>query len=146
ALGVTGNGEAAFQVQLNGITAGTNYDQLAIVNGGSISLADVGLAPTLGYTPATTDKLFIIDNQNATGGLTGTFNNLADGTMFTIGSTSAWIYYTGDFGSGSLTGGNDVVISFAAAVPEPASVLGVCFLALAAVEGWRRGRRRLSLK
>jgi hypothetical protein len=142
-LGVSGTGEATFQVHLNGITQGTNYDQLAIVNGGSITLADVGLLPTLGYTPGASDKLFIIDNQNATGGLSGTFNNLFDGTMFTIGTTNAWIYYTGDFGSLSLTGGNDVVISFAP-VPEPTSVLGICFLAGLAAMGWRRGRRQFS--
>jgi hypothetical protein len=34
----------------------------------------------------------------------------------------ATIYYTGDFGSMMLTGGNDVVLAFTP-VPEPASVL-----------------------
>ncbi len=144
-LGVSGAGQAVFQVQLNGITQGTSFDQLAIANGGSITLANVGLAPTLGYTPATSDKLFIIDNENATGGLTGTFNNLADGSMFTIGTTNAWISYTGDFGSGSLTGGNDMVIAFAP-VPEPAHALAICFLGLTATVAWRRGRRPWSLQ
>lgn len=139
-LGVSGPNSAFFQVQLNGITHGSLYDQLVIVSGGSLNLADVDLNATLGYTPAMDDKLFIINNTNANGGLTGTFNSLANGASFTLGSTTAWIYYTGDFdgvGGGTLEGGNDVVLSFQP-VPEPLHVLGISLFGAAAFGWWRR--------
>ena len=72
-------GGSNFTTTLAGTSAGTQYGQLVITAGGSIDLGSATLAPTLSYTPSNTDKLFLIDNQNASGGLTGTFATLAQG-------------------------------------------------------------------
>ena len=58
-----------------------------------------------------------------------------------VGSYSATISYSGDAATQAVTGGNDVVLSFAP-VPEPASVLTAAATAAAAgVAGWWRRRR-----
>ncbi len=89
--------------------------------------------------------MFLIDNQNTTGGLTGTFNSLANGATFTFANgTTAQISYFGDFGTLSITGGNDVVLYNFVPVPEPASVLAVAVLALAGLM-WLRRRKAVAL-
>jgi autotransporter-associated beta strand protein len=143
-LTVTGDSVLAsgstFHVNLNGAT---QVSRLAVT--GSVTLGgatlDVLLAGT--YTPAATDKLFIIDNQGA-GAISGTFNGLGEGSSFTIGSTTAFITYQGDFTSGNLSGGNDVAIIFTP-VPEPGLVLFVAAAGLAAAGLRRRLRRQPAL-
>jgi fibronectin-binding autotransporter adhesin len=130
-----------FQTTLAGTTAGTGYGQLVVAPGGSIALGSSTLNALITYTPSGTDKLFIINNQNATGGLSGTFNGLAQGATYTFGNgTTALISYTGDFGSASISGGNDVVLYSFVPVPEPASVLGLAALALGGL-AWRARRK-----
>ena len=132
---------SSFATTLAGTTAGTQYGQLVISAGGSIDLGSATLAPTLSYTPSNTDKLFLIDNQNASGGLTGTFATLVQGATYTFGNgTTAVISYTGDFATGQLVGGNDVVLHAFNPVPEPATVLGLAALALGGGAMWRRKR------
>jgi autotransporter-associated beta strand protein len=147
-------GTKTFQVQLNGNTPGNGagrYSQLVIESGGSIDLGSGSTAATLaallggGYSPAAADRLGIIDNQNALGGLTGTFNGLPDDAVFTgiagLSGVEAHVTYNAVFSAGSITaldGGNDVAIYFVP-VPEPGAVLLV-----AAVGGglaWLRRRR-----
>jgi fibronectin-binding autotransporter adhesin len=140
-LTVNGNVEfgmsAAFTVELNGTTAGTQYDQLLVTGANrTVTLGGASLNRTLGYTPAASDKLFIVVNQDATSTVNGTFGGLNQGDSFLIGATTAYISYQGDSVSGALLGGNDVVIAFQP-VPEPG-----CVLALAGVIalGWRLRR------
>jgi hypothetical protein len=95
-LTVNGNVSlGGFVAQLNGTTAGTQYDQL-VVNG-TLSLSGP-LTATLGYTPAAGDVLRIIDNDG-TDPVTGTFAGLPQGAQVTIGGTQFTISYTGGTGN-----------------------------------------------
>jgi autotransporter-associated beta strand protein len=132
---------ATFSGVLAGNTAGSGYSQLVVQSGGSFALGSATLNLTLNYTPAPTDKLFIVNNLNATGGLTGQFNTLANGATVTFANgTKAVINYTGDVATGSLTGGNDVVLSGFVPVPEPVGIGAVTTAAAALV--WLRRRRK----
>src|SRR5262249_39320093 len=61
--------------RLNGATAGSGYDQLAV--NGTVDLGGAALAAALGggYTPAAGDKLFVLTNDG-TDAITGTFAGL----------------------------------------------------------------------
>src|SRR5262249_24628495 len=131
---------STFSVHLNGTTAGTNYDQLVIASGGSLNLGSALLTGSLGYTPAATDKLFIVNNQNTSGGLSGTFAGVPQDGQTIIGGYFANVSYVGDFGSGSLVGGNDVVVYNFTPAPEPAYMLALCAAVLGL--GSLYGRRR----
>ena len=72
--------------------------------------------------------------------MAGTFNNLGQGASFALGSATAYIYYDADLSTFSLTGGNDVVISFVP-VPEPATVLVAAAGGLGLLRLVRRRRR-----
>jgi len=119
-----------FDVDLNGTTAGSGHDQLAI--SGVIDLNNATLAASLGssFSPQEDDVLTIVQN-NGGSAVTGQFAGLPQGTAFMIGATTAYINYFGG-------NGNDVVIQFAP-VPEPGTLLLITGLALAA---GRAGRRR----
>jgi hypothetical protein len=120
------------EVELNGTTPGTAYDQLDLSGGGSIAL-DNSFYPTsvhilLGYAPAPTDSFTIV-----TGGpVTGQFGNIF-GSFFNGQNYSVRITYTP----------TSIILSDfqpASVVPEPAAWL----LAGVAAIGWtlrRRSRR-----
>jgi autotransporter-associated beta strand protein len=132
---------SSFEVTITGDTAGSEYSQLVIAAGGSINLNNTTFLPTLTYNPSFGDKLFIVDNQNATGGLTGTFSGYAQGATYTFtDGTEAIISYQGDLATLSISGGNDVVLHSFVPVPEPATVLGIAGLALGAL-AWRNRRK-----
>jgi T5SS/PEP-CTERM-associated repeat protein len=138
---VTFAATGSFAVDLNGTTAGNaanNYGQLLMTGTAPVlTLGGATLSPTLGYTPANGDKLFIIVQNDAAGTVVGTFGN-APGNSITLGSFKASISYAGDSISGATTGGNDVVLFNFTPVPEPAAVLG---LATAAGVAFRLRRR-----
>ncbi len=90
-----------FDVELNGTTVGTQYDQLNVT--GSVSLGNAKLNTSLGFVPVNGDKFTIINNDGKDA-VTGTFNGLAEGGSFTVSSTRFVISYVG--GSG-----NDVVLT-----------------------------------
>jgi hypothetical protein len=50
------------------------------------------------------------------------------------------VSYFGDFGTGQISGGNDLVLHNFVPVPEPATVLGISALALGGAM-WRRKRK-----
>ena len=130
-----------FLTGLAGTTAGTQYGQLVVKPGGSLALGNATFQPTLNYSPTNGDLLFIVNNQNTTGGLSGTFNGLAEGATITFGNGStAQISYLGNFDTLSLGTGNDIVVFNFVPVPEPASVLAVAVLALAAL-AWSSRRK-----
>ena len=131
---------STYQTTLAGTAAGSQFGQLIVKSGGSIDLGSATFAPTLSYVPNPADKLFIINNQNASGGLTGTFNGLANNATITFGDgTTAQISYFGDIGSGNISGGNDLVLYNFVPVPEPTTVLGLAAVALGGL-AWRRRR------
>jgi hypothetical protein len=106
-----------------------------------LNLGSANLQIVLSYFPAYSDKFFIIVNgTNATSSI---FNGMPQGSQISLGSYNGFAYtgyisYTGNVGTNSITGGNDVVIYNP--LPEPSS-----FLALAGVGGLgfliRRKRR-----
>lgn len=95
-------GDAVFEVQLNGTSAGVNHDQLRVL-GQVVNLSNARLIATLGYTPAAGDSFVIIDNDG-TDAVTGTFKNLPEGASFLVGNRRMTITYRGGTG-------NDVVIT-----------------------------------
>jgi autotransporter-associated beta strand protein/T5SS/PEP-CTERM-associated repeat protein len=128
----------AYTVKLNGATPGTGYDQV-LVNG-AVNLVNPNLNVSLGggYTPAATDKLFILV-KSGTNPIVGQFNSAGEGATITItGGFQATISYVGDSGTGQLVGGNDVVLFNFAPVPEPGTVLGLSAMVLFAVRVVRR--------
>jgi len=89
-------------MELNGVIAGTNYDQFNVTGTVNIS-PGVTLNATVGYSPGAGDSYTIINNDGGDA-VTGFFAGLPDGTVFFIGANSFRIDYDG--GSG-----NDVVIT-----------------------------------
>ena len=111
------------EIELAGTTPGMGYDQVLISEpgtynaalGGTLALDWTGLAGSSDST-----QLWIIENDTA-GALSGTFGNYANGSLLGNHDGRDWfLWYGADAATGSLTGGNDVVIS---AVPEPGVIL-----------------------
>lgn len=97
---VTISNGGTYAIQLNGATAGTQYDQLTtsstVTLGGTLSItAGPNLAP---------GSTFIILNKTSAGAITGTFSGLAENSTFTAsGYTFRITYLGGD--------GNDIVLT-----------------------------------
>jgi hypothetical protein len=108
---ITGTG---LTVDLNGTTAGTNYDQLKV--NGTLGLGGP-LALSLGYTPAIGDTFRIIDNDGADP-INGNFTGLAEGAILTINGMFFQIVYVGGTG-------NDVTLTrVSSAAPTAQVVVG----------------------
>jgi len=103
-------------VDINGTTVGTNYDQLnvtgtvTLVSGNSITMS-------LGFSPIQGTNFFLINNDGSDS-IVGLLNGYAQNAVFSLAGQSWEISYTGNSGTNSFTGGNDLVIQ---AVPEPAT-------------------------
>ncbi|MBN68554.1 MAG: hypothetical protein CME32_04645, partial [Gimesia sp.] len=105
------NGDDALDIEINGTTAGSGYDQF-IVNG-AVVLNSAALNLTNTYTPVDGDKFTLIDND-AADGITGAFVGYPEGHEFTnfLGSgLNAYLTYVGG-------DGNDVVIHMVDSTPE----------------------------
>ena len=104
------SGFSNFDVQLNGASAGTGYDQVNVT--GSVNLDSDGsggaiLNLSLNFTPAPNSVITLINNDG-TDAVSGNFQApgnvpLNNGDPITIGSTTFRIFYTGG-------DGNDVVL------------------------------------
>lgn len=93
--------------ELNGTTAGTQYDQIDVT--GTVNVTGATLSTSVGFTPANGNTFTLIDNDGADA-VTGTFTGLAEGSSFTSGGRTFQISYTaGD--------GNDVVLTDVTPVP-----------------------------
>ena len=111
---------STFAAELNGATAGTGYDRVAVL--GNVALNGATLRLTLGYTPTPGDRLILLDNDG-TDSIAGTFAGLANGSIINVNGSTAQIYYTGDTATGTIGFGNDVELVFLTpgAVPEPST-------------------------
>jgi hypothetical protein len=117
---------STFELTLDGPTPGgmpgLDHGQLNVL--GSLALGGSYLAAELGYAPSPLDKLFILTND----GVDSTIGQFAEGGSIDLVSSlngapyQFQISYTGDAVTGGVSGGNDVVLYGASAVPEPASL------------------------
>ncbi|HMP17494.1 MAG TPA: PEP-CTERM sorting domain-containing protein, partial [Gemmatales bacterium] len=142
-LTVTGNVVFAtgstFAVELNGLTAGSDYDRLALGSSSSLSLNDAFLDVSVGFTPNVGDRFFIV--TGLTSPVSGIFNGLPEASTLTANGNLFQIFYTGDAANDLISGaGNDIVL---VAVPEPATIFMIGGVALGAGVGVWRYRRRL---
>jgi autotransporter-associated beta strand protein len=87
----TFNSGSSVRVRLNGTSAGTGYDQVNVSGRVDLSGAPT-LAASLGFASAIGDTFAILTSS---GGVSGTFNGLPDGTVFTLGTSRFQISYTG---------------------------------------------------
>ncbi len=91
---VTFNKDDAYTVELNGLTAGSDYDQLQVIGTGhTIDLGDSTLNVNLDFAPAIGDQFVIVENVDSTSTVVGTFDGLDDGDGFSAGGTVFQIFY-----------------------------------------------------
>ena len=128
-LGMTLASNSNYNVELNGLAIGSQYDSTLVSGSGFINVSNSVLDVSLGYTPNVGDKFDIITNMTGNAVL-GTFAGLNEGGIIDAGGTDLQISYLGGTGY-------DVVLTV---VPEPSSLVlalaGVCLPMLI-----RRGRR-----
>ena len=98
---ITWNSATTFAVDLDGTAPWTGYDQLTV--NGLINLNNCNLGISLGYVAGPSDQYTVISN-NGGSAVTGIFNGLPEGTLFTIGTDTFTITYLGG-------AGNDVVLT-----------------------------------
>ncbi|MCL4202554.1 MAG: autotransporter-associated beta strand repeat-containing protein, partial [Pirellulaceae bacterium] len=91
---------SVFDIELNGTSIGTDYDQLNVT--GTVVLGGATLAATAGNSFATGDTFVIISNDG-TDVVSGTFAGWANGANVTISGQAFRIFYNGG-------DGNDVVL------------------------------------
>ena len=109
---LTLNAASTFNVQINGTTPGTNYDQLNVA--GALSLGNATLSGTVAaFTPALGSKYTIIPSTGGSGGTT--FAGLPEGASVTMNGFAFQISYVGGTG-------NDVVLTRVAGPPAVVSV------------------------
>jgi uncharacterized repeat protein (TIGR01451 family) len=88
-------------IEINGTTAGAQYDQVNVTGG--VSLGNATLNVVLGFTPSAGQTFTIIANDLADA-VVGTFSGLPEGGTFMVGAARLRISYVG--GSG-----NDVTLT-----------------------------------
>ncbi|MBD2839311.1 DUF4347 domain-containing protein [Pseudomonas sp. JM0905a] len=92
------NAGSTLAVEINGTTAGTQYDQV-VVNG-TVNVSGATLAVTHGYAPGFGDVYTLIDN-NLSDSVTGNFSGLAEGGTLTASGNGTVLTasYTGGTGN-----------------------------------------------
>lgn len=118
---------AKVSMQLDGLVAGTQYDQIVVTNTGSVSLLNGSILDITfgtGLTPAIDNQFVLIDNQSDAL-ISGTFSSLLiSGSSVTLDASNSFTYndqkfqlsYTGIAGIDSKA--NDLVLTV---VPEPST-------------------------
>jgi len=124
------NPSAKLQMELGGLTPGTQYDRLTVAGtvtvGGTLDVQTIA-----GFIPQPGQLFTLIDNLGS-GSILGTFAGVGEGGLFTAGLTTYRATYRGGTG-------NDFVIS---PVPEPTFLLSIAAAGGGAAWLWRCGRRR----
>ena len=96
------DGAATVAIDLNGPTAGTEFDQINVT--GSVSLSNTALIVAAGFTPPIGVPMIIIANDSdGTDPVVGTFNGLSEGAKFDASGFTFKISYVGG-------NGNDVTL------------------------------------
>ena len=101
----------------------TNHGQIIAGNTttGNVSLGNGTTNLTLdstGYTALDSDRIWLLIN-NSNGLTSGYFNGYNQGATVNVGGVNMYVFNNADYASGSLFGGNDILL----AVPEPTTVL-----------------------
>src|SRR5207244_3789768 len=94
-------GSGTLEIELNGATPGSGYDQLNVH--GSVALSGLTLNASLDFASAVSNQFVIINNDGAEP-VIGTFKGLAQDAKLNIGGELFQISYTGG-------NGNDVVLT-----------------------------------
>ncbi|MCG6156588.1 beta strand repeat-containing protein [Rubinisphaera margarita] len=105
---VTFNGSDSFEVDINGATPGTGYDQVRVTGANrTVTLNGVTLSASIGggYEPAEGVQIVLIDNVEASSTVSGTFAGLAEGDSITIDGYVFLLSYADG------TDGNDVTLT-----------------------------------
>ena len=129
-----------YEVDIEGTTAGTGYDQVVVTSGNvdlGLGVADLLLNVDSGFSPAIDDYLWIIDNTGS-GTTSGYFTGLDDGSFVDVNGRRFYVYYNADHDTAGLLGGNDVLLT---SVPEPSTLAMLLGLAGIGLMGWMRRRR-----
>jgi hypothetical protein len=95
-LNLGGIGSGTLQIELNGTTPGSDYDQLAVR--GSVNLTGIALSASLNFASSPSNQFVIIRNDGPNLA-TGTFTGLPQNATITIGAEQFRISYTGGEGN-----------------------------------------------
>ena len=99
---------SSLAIRINGPTAGTDYDQLAV--SGETALSGATLSVTLGYA-ALVGTVFTIVSNGEGGGVTGTFAGLPNASTFVAGGETFRI----DYGVGPTS--SDITLTVTSTTP-----------------------------
>tara|TARA_R110002111_G_scaffold153375_1_gene220214 strand:+ start:184960 stop:199311 length:14352 start_codon:yes stop_codon:yes gene_type:complete len=88
-------------IEIDGTTAGLEYDQIQVT--GAVDLTGATLNLTSAFTAAAGNEFLLIDNDDVDA-VTGEFAGLAEGTLFSFNGNQVYISYVGG-------DGNDVVLT-----------------------------------
>ncbi len=110
---------AFFDVELNGLTSGTQYDQV-VVNNGSVDLGGISgatLTPTVGFGAQPYDRFTLINKLSA-GAVSGTYEVHPEGSVYNVAGVRLRVSYIEFHNPGSVPptplfygDGNDVSLT-----------------------------------
>ncbi|MEM6697278.1 MAG: T9SS type A sorting domain-containing protein [Bacteroidota bacterium] len=97
-----------FDLEIEGTSACTQYDQVAVE--GTVSLTNAVLNLSGAYAPMDGESFVLIDNNGSADAVIGTFTGLAEGATFIFNNAELGISYQGG-------DGNDVVLTVITVLP-----------------------------
>jgi autotransporter-associated beta strand protein len=101
---------STLDIELNGPTVGTEYDQVDVT--GTVNLGGATLNVVLGFTPSPGD-VFTIINNDGTDAVSGTFAGLAEGATLSVDGSLFTLSYAGGDGNDVTLTAFDAVTPFA---------------------------------